>query len=47
MGSYPTFKDGHYATDLVLRCADASDLAAAREGLRRKLAAGGFHFITP
>lgn len=47
MGSYPTFKDGHYATDLVLRCADATDLAAAREGLRRKLAAGGFHFITP
>jgi molybdenum cofactor synthesis domain-containing protein len=44
MGSYPAFKGGQYATDLVLRAADAVALAAARDGLSRKLAAAGFEF---
>jgi molybdenum cofactor synthesis domain-containing protein len=44
MGSYPAFKDGQYATDLVLRATDAEALAAARTALSQKLAARGFEF---
>jgi molybdenum cofactor synthesis domain-containing protein len=45
MGSYPAFKDGQYATDLVLRATDAEALACACNTLTAKLAAGGFSFV--
>ncbi len=38
MGSYPTFNDGRYRTELVLRCTDTDRLAAARAGLESLLA---------
>ncbi len=38
MGSYPSFADGAYRTELVLRSVDADRLEAAREGLQRALA---------
>ncbi len=44
MGSYPAFKDGQYHTELVLRGTDAAELAAASEGLRRKLTDRGLNF---
>lgn len=44
MGSYPAFKGGQYATDLVLRASDPEALAAACDGLSQKLAAAGFNF---
>lgn len=44
MGSYPAFKEGQYATDLVLRCPNADTLRAATEGLCQKLAAAQFNF---
>ncbi len=37
MGSYPAFKEGQYSTDLVLRSANADQLAEAADGLRNKL----------
>jgi molybdopterin-biosynthesis enzyme MoeA-like protein len=44
MGSYPAFKDGQYATDLVLRSTDADTLSSARNTLAAQLAALSFHF---
>lgn len=44
MGSYPTFKDQQYATDLVLRSADTAALQAAAEELVVKLTNSGFNF---
>jgi molybdenum cofactor synthesis domain-containing protein len=44
MGSYPSFKDGQYHTELVLRGTDAADLARAAGELRTKLAARGLTF---
>lgn len=38
MGSYPTFSEGNYRTELVLRSADPARLEVAREGLERVLA---------
>ncbi len=38
MGSYPSFADGRYRTELVLRCADAARLEEARSGLAHVLA---------
>ena len=40
MGSYPCLRDGHPATDLVLRGTDASRLAEAHAELLRKLEPG-------
>jgi molybdopterin-biosynthesis enzyme MoeA-like protein len=37
MGSYPSFNDGGYRTELVLRSADASRLEEARAELSRLL----------
>lgn len=37
MGSYPSFKDGRYATELVLRCRDAARLSHVADQLRDKL----------
>jgi molybdenum cofactor synthesis domain-containing protein len=39
MGSYPTFVDGHYRTELVLRSKDRTRLETARMELGAKLAA--------
>ena len=39
MGSYPTFVDGHYRTELVLRSKDRTRLEKARIELGAKLAA--------
>jgi molybdopterin-biosynthesis enzyme MoeA-like protein len=39
MGSYPTFVDGHYRTELVLRSKDRTRLETARIELGAKLAA--------
>jgi molybdenum cofactor synthesis domain-containing protein len=44
MGSYPAFKDGQYATDLVLRSTDADTLSSARNTLAAQLAALSFRF---
>lgn len=44
MGSYPSFKDGQYSTDLVLRATDATKLAEAADGLRNRLHKSGFNF---
>lgn len=44
MGSYPAFKEGQYATDLVLRSTDADALSLASNTLVEKLAASGFHY---
>jgi len=38
MGSYPSFDDGRYRTELVLRSADPSRLEEARAGLAKLLA---------
>jgi molybdenum cofactor synthesis domain-containing protein len=38
MGSYPTFSEGNYRTELVLRCSDSERLEEARAGLSRLLA---------
>jgi molybdenum cofactor synthesis domain-containing protein len=38
MGSYPSFADGRYRTELVLRSVDAARLEEARAGLARALA---------
>jgi molybdenum cofactor synthesis domain-containing protein len=42
MGSYPSFADGNYRTELVLRSADPARLEAARAELARVLAAREF-----
>lgn len=39
MGSYPSFVDGHYRTELVLRSRDPSRLERARSELAEKLSA--------
>lgn len=44
MGSYPAFRDGQYATDLVLRSADEEALLSAHRTLAAKLTAAGFFF---
>jgi molybdenum cofactor synthesis domain-containing protein len=44
MGSYPSFKDGQYATDLVMRSVDEQALLRAQRTLAAKLTAAGFHF---
>jgi len=44
MGSYPAFKEGQYATDLVMRCPNADMLRSATESLCQKLSAAGFKF---
>jgi molybdenum cofactor synthesis domain-containing protein len=44
MGSYPAFKDGQYATDLVLRSTDGDALSSARTTLAQQLAARGLRF---
>lgn len=44
MGSYPAFKDGQYATDLVLRSTDGVALSSARNTLAEQLAARGLIF---
>ncbi|WP_072397342.1 molybdopterin-binding protein [Hyphomicrobium sp. CS1GBMeth3] len=38
MGSYPSFAEGRYRTELVLRCADPGRLEEARAGLAHLLA---------
>jgi molybdenum cofactor synthesis domain-containing protein len=38
MGSYPSFADGQYRTELVMRCADTARLEEARAGLVALLA---------
>jgi molybdenum cofactor synthesis domain-containing protein len=38
MGSYPSFSDGKYRTELVLRSTDEARLSAARDELERMLA---------
>lgn len=45
MGSYPAFKDGQYATDLVLRSTDPVALSSAYNTLTAKLSEYGFSFI--
>lgn len=40
MGSYPSFNDGKYKTELVLRSCDPARLTEAAEGLRLKLKTG-------
>jgi molybdopterin-biosynthesis enzyme MoeA-like protein len=42
MGSYPTFRDNRPMTQLVLRSVDPDRLAAAADGLRRRLAEAGY-----
>ena len=37
MGSYPSFKDGRYTTELVLRARDAARLTHAADDLRKEL----------
>jgi hypothetical protein len=44
MGSYPAFRDGQYATDLVLRSVDEEALLSAHRALASKLTAAGFYF---
>jgi molybdenum cofactor synthesis domain-containing protein len=44
MGSYPAFREGQYATDLVLRSLDEEALASATCALADKLTSAGFHF---
>jgi molybdenum cofactor synthesis domain-containing protein len=41
MGSYPSFKDGRYATELVLRARDSERLRRATDDLRDKLVSKG------
>ena len=42
MGSYPSFSENGFNTQLVLRATDSARLEAARQGLERKLKARGF-----
>jgi len=42
MGSYPSFVDGRYRTELVLRARDVERLNRAMSELRTKLTTAGF-----
>jgi molybdenum cofactor synthesis domain-containing protein len=41
MGSYPSFVEGNYRTELVLRCTSLEQVQSAAESLKAKLAARG------
>lgn len=45
MGSYPAFKDGQYATDLVLRSTDPVALSSAYHTLTAKLSEHGLSYV--